>query len=110
MVFTKEEKMAFSRRLRRNQTMAEKKLWGRLRRKKLGWKFRRQQLKYGYILDFYCPKFKLAIEIDGRGHNAKNDEIRDDNLGRYGIDVLRFTNTDVFCDIDLVVAEIKKRI
>ncbi|HUT98397.1 MAG TPA: DUF559 domain-containing protein, partial [bacterium] len=57
------------RKLRGSQTKAETRLWRCLRRKQLfGARFRRQHPLGGYILDFYCPESKLAVELDGSGH------------------------------------------
>ena len=59
----------FRKELRSNLTPAEAKLWTYLKNKKLGGRrFRRQHSVGGYILDFYCPTEKLAIELDGQGH------------------------------------------
>ena len=58
-----------ARELRRSQTDAEELLWGLLRNRRLGgYKFRRQQVLGHFILDFYCPQVRLAIELDGGGH------------------------------------------
>jgi very-short-patch-repair endonuclease len=60
--------------------------------------FDAQSLQYGYILDFYCPTLKLAIEVDGGSHNNKRgyDWERQTHLERHGIQVLRASNTEVF--------------
>ena len=87
-----QEKRKFARELRRNQTTAEKKMWQVLRRKSLGYRVHRQKIKYGYILDFYCPKLGVAIEIDGAQHDVAKDAQRDRNLARWGIRTVRFAN------------------
>ena len=56
--------------LRKKSTEAEKLLWGRLRNSKLGVKFRRQFSVMGYVVDFYCPQHRLAIELLGSVHNT----------------------------------------
>ena len=76
-------------------------LWKLLQNKKLkGRKFRRQHSVASYILDFYCPKEKLAIELDGQGHleatQAEYDYDRTLFLNEFGIKVLRFENKEVF--------------
>jgi very-short-patch-repair endonuclease len=97
--------------LRRNQTEAESCLWLRLRYKKRGEiKFYRQYGIGPYIVDFYCPKCRLAIELDGDQHNndgqAKYDEERTSFLNSEDIHVLRFRNKEVLNDPDSVVRKI----
>ena len=80
--------------LRRNQTDAEKLFWMRIRNKQFyGMKFFRQYSTGPYILDFYCPKLKLAIELDGGQHthedNLEYDAERSAYLKSQGIDVIR---------------------
>lgn len=98
--------------LRNRQTPAEKKIWENLNRNQLGVKFRRQHPIYSYIVDFYCHKFKLVIEIDGEYHNCEEqislDNDRSEELQYLGIKVIRFTNSEVLNDIDVVIQKIKK--
>jgi very-short-patch-repair endonuclease len=80
-------------------TDAEKKLWSLLRNNRLGVKFRRQ-VPYGpYILDFYCVKARLVVELDGSQHytaeGKRRDAKRDAYLRSDGLDVLRFLNDEV---------------
>jgi len=90
-----------ARELRRHQTKAEALLWQLLRNNQLnGKKFRRQHpLKKGFILDFYCPKARIGIEIDGPIHNeAENqdyDNGRSEEIDNYGISIIRFSNEEV---------------
>jgi len=103
------------RELRRNQTDAEKALWARLRNKQFyGLKFFRQYSMGAYILDFYCPLLKTAIELDGGQHNEdeqrKYDTIRTDYLQKYGITVLRFWNNDVISNMEGVLDEMSVRL
>ena len=65
------------RELRQNSTPAEKILWKLLRDSKLGAKFRRQYSVGGYVLDFYCPKLKIAIELLGSVHLSKSAKLYD---------------------------------
>ena len=84
-------------------------LWAHLRRKRLhGIKFRHQHAIGRFILDFYCVEYQLAIEIDGPIHNqsTERDAVRTDELIRQGIRVIRFTNEQVFDDIDRILFEI----
>lgn len=101
--------------LRNNKTDAEKYLWYELRRSQLlNKKFRRQHSIGNYVLDFYCPEEKLAIELDGEHHfedeQKEYDEERTKYLQTFGIEVIRFKNTDVIFDRDKVVREIEKHI
>src|SRR4030067_2368144 len=87
--------------LRNNMTAAEKMLWLKLRRKQLkGHPFYRQKIIGKYIVDFYCPKANLVIELDGGQHYSEtgraNDRTRDGVLREMGIKVLRFSDRDVF--------------
>ena len=97
--------------LRNNATDAEKKLWEMLKGKQLlGYKFRRQQGIEEYVVDFYCPQGKLAIEIDGAKHSTpqqkKADLQRTKRIQSHNITVLRFSNTDVFENPDGVMSAI----
>jgi len=101
------------KRLRNNLTPAEASLWKLLQGKQLGGnKFRRQHSVGNYILDFYCPAEKLAIELDGAGHYTEEglikDEIRTQFLNAFGIKVLRFENKLVFEKTELVLEEISR--
>jgi len=87
-----------ARELRNNMTMAENRLWfGYLRGCK--YRFVRQKVVGNYIIDFYCQKLKLGIEIDGETHfgkrNEEHDRIRTKELEILGIRILRFWNKDV---------------
>ncbi len=103
------------RELRRNQTDAEKVLWKRLRNKGFfGLKFFRQYSVGAYVVDFYCPTHKLAVELDGGQHAGEEtkeyDSVRTDYLNSMGIEVIRFWNNDVLQNIEGVFAEIGKRL
>ena len=92
-------KRFYSRRknLRNGATPEEVLLWDFLKGSKLGFKFRRQHSVGGYILDFYCPEKKLAIELDGKHHSYQidYDTTRDDYLKSFGIQILRFPNEQI---------------
>ncbi len=100
--------------LRNTQTDAESILWAYLRNKQLGVKFRRQHPLGIYIADFYCHSNKLLIELDGSIHNlpevAANDAIRQKHLESDGIKVLRFTNHQVFHQLEKVLSQIKEEL
>ncbi len=104
-----------SRQLRKNMTDAEKHLWAKIRMKQLkGYQFYRQKPIGDYIVDFFCPKEKLVVEIDGSQHlsdeMAEYDRIRDEYLSSLGLRILRFTNTDIMTRIDGVIKSIEEKI
>ena len=87
--------------LRNNSTAAEASLWKMLKKSKVGgYKFRRQHSVANFILDFYCPLLKLAIELDGEPHakleNIARDTERDEYLSKIGITVFRYENRWVY--------------
>jgi very-short-patch-repair endonuclease len=93
--------------LRNNATPAERLLWCSLQHGSLaGYKFRRQHSVGFYILDFYCPSERLAIELDGDTHFTEEaleyDRERTTYLNSLSIKVLRFLNTDVYDNLDAV--------
>jgi very-short-patch-repair endonuclease len=99
------------RELRKNQTDAEKMLWQKLRNQRLrDLKFFRQYSVGPFILDFYCPKIRLAIELDGGGHNHEEARVYDFERTAYlktqDIKVLRFWNHEVFKNLDEVLGRI----
>ncbi len=111
-IHNKPELKANRKNLRKNLTSAEAFLWSHLQQKKLdGRKFRRQHSIENYIVDFYCAKEKLVIELDGEVHmslNAQeNDQIRSKKLESLGFTVIRFENYMVFDHLPSVLKEIK---
>jgi very-short-patch-repair endonuclease len=101
------------RKLRKNQTDAEKELWAHLCNRQFhGLRFLRQYSVGHYILDFYCPYMKVAIELDGGQHNdtigKADDVIRTGYLKTQGIDVIRFWNNDVLMNIQGVLTKIEE--
>jgi len=97
--------------LRSNMPAPENILWQRLRRRALGYKFRRQYSFGNKILDFYSHEVRLAIEIDGDSHYLTlkaqtKDAARDLELQRMNIRVLRFTNRDIMDNIEGVITKI----
>ena len=87
--------------MRSNPTPAEVFMWEILRRQVYqsfpDYVFYRQSVQYGYILDFYCPRLRLGIEVDGYVHDDQKeyDYNRDNLLARHGIEVHRFSNDEV---------------
>ena len=99
--------------LRNNSTPAEAVLWKQLKKRGVAnLKFRRQHGFGNYILDFYCPEIKLAIELDGEPHAElairARDAKRDKYLSTLGIEILRIENRWVFERPDTIVKEIIK--
>jgi len=96
------------RELRRGLTIAEARLWNHLKNRKLrGRKFRRQDSVGSYILDFYCPGERLAVELDGAAHDHESGQDRDTRrtlfLERTGIRVVRFENCEVIGNLEGVL-------
>ena len=107
------EQTVVRRSLRNNATAPEAILWLRLKGKQIeGLKFRRQFGVGPYVLDFYCPELRLAIELDGEVHNTSwgeaHDEIRTKFLMENNINVLRFKNEVVYQNIEAIVQEIRE--
>ena len=103
-IFNPSSSKQFRSKLRRNMPPAEVLLWTRLRGSQfLGLKFRRQHGVGKYILDFYCPELRLAIEIDGLSHAEEKsvayDANRDDEIARLGIQIVRFRNQEIMLDL-----------
>ena len=101
--------------LRRNLTLAELLLWKKLKDRKLfNTKFRKQHPINIFIVDFYCHDYKLVIEIDGDIHNNEisneYDLNRTEELKKYGIRVIRFTNEQIIYNIDFVIERIQEKI
>ncbi|HEX4876974.1 MAG TPA: DUF559 domain-containing protein [Chitinophagaceae bacterium] len=103
-----------ARELRNSATFAENILWGYLRQKPQGYKFRRQHPYAIYILDFYCHSLKLVIEVDGSIHELKevkeNDGIRQKQLEDDGLKVVRYQNNMLEKTPELVFKEIESLI
>jgi very-short-patch-repair endonuclease len=98
-----------AKRLRRDQTDAERKLWFQLRDRRLdGLKFKRQVPIYNYVVDFCCTDARLIIELDGGQHVARQeaDVVRTKKLEELGYLVLRFWNNDVLSNVDGVLETI----
>jgi very-short-patch-repair endonuclease len=103
----------YARQMRKKPTQAERKLWEQLKNKKLvGAKFRRQQPLAGFILDFYCDKFKLCVEVDGGIHQqfeqAEYDKSRDKYLNELGIRTIRFKNDEIETDLSSVLKKLQE--
>jgi very-short-patch-repair endonuclease len=101
--------------LRRYETEAEKMLWAKLCRNQiLGLQFRRQHPINRFIVDFYCVKIKLVIEVDGNIHDIPENKMydigRSQILNDFGIRVIRFTNNQVIGDLEYVLKLIEETV
>lgn len=101
----------YSRTLRKNITDAEHLLWTKVRGRQLkGYQFYRQKIIGNYIVDFYCPKANLIIELDGGQHyddeGKEKDRIRDDYMTIMRLKVLRFSDREVFKNLKDVIEKI----
>lgn len=98
-----------SRKLRRNSTDAERKLWTILRNRELGgFKFRQQVELDGYVVDFLCHERRLIVEVDGGQHTPERDARRTAYLENQGFRILRFWNHDVLQNLDGVWTTIEE--
>ncbi|MGZ4117387.1 MAG: endonuclease domain-containing protein [Bacteroidia bacterium] len=99
-----------SRLLRNNSTLSEVLLWKKIRAgNMMGFKFNRQKLLGNYIVDFYCKALNLVIEIDGSSHDNKyeKDLIRQIELEKLGVTLIRFTDLQVKKDMNNVIRGIE---
>ena len=101
--------------LRKYETEAEKMLWAKLcRNQMLGLQFRRQHPINRFIVDFYCVKIKLVIEVDGSIHDIPENKVydigRSQILNDFGITVIRFSNNQIIDDIEYVLKIIHENV
>jgi very-short-patch-repair endonuclease len=102
---------SIARTLRKNMTLSEILLWQQLKGKQfLGYDFHRQKPILDYIVDFYCPKLKLVIEIDGDSHEGKedSDRIRQEKIEVLGLRVLRYSDSEVKTNLDGILMHLKE--
>lgn len=114
-IFNKVEECEKRRSLREQMPKAEVLVWQRLRRRQVeGFKFRRQYSVDVYVTDFYCSELRLVIEIDGNSHLQGDapayDIARQELLEALGLVVLRFTNRQVYTELDAVIEAIVRKI
>jgi very-short-patch-repair endonuclease len=98
----------YARKLRNNSTHSEIKLWMQLKGEAFGkYDFHRQKPVDNYILDFFCPLLMLGIEVDGSSHNfedvVQKDLIKEQRMNEMGITIIRFTDREVFTEMDKVL-------
>ncbi len=98
---------SLARALRKNMTEAERRLWRGLRRRNLGWKFRRQVPLGPYVCDFVSLEARVIIEVDGGQHvDDSRDPVRESWLRQQGFKVMRFWNRDVLANPEGVLEAI----
>lgn len=114
ILFNKIKLKPIRRKLRSNSTPCEVLLWTEIRREKLDVKFRRQYSVGKFVLDFYCPKLKLALEVDGFHHQKKDvkayDKTRQKFLESLGVRIIRINNNEIQDNLDCVLNRIKNAI
>jgi very-short-patch-repair endonuclease len=108
LIFNRTRMKERRRELRKNETEAENVLWEQIRDRKLaGIKFRRQYSIGAFVVDFYCPSLKLAIEVDGSVHETEKakiyDRYRQKGIEELKIKFLRFSNSEIVNDISQVL-------
>lgn len=99
------------RHLRNNMTETEVILWGKLKGRQItGYKIRRQYGVGSYVVDFYCPQLKLAIEVDGESHYTRegeeHDKKRDAFIRDKGIEIIRIPTSEIYDNLDGVVQHV----
>lgn len=114
-IFNQKTQIEKRRALRRRSTNAERTLWQNLRNRSFeGYKFRRQVSVGFFVLDFYCPELKLAIEVDGYTHDSdeakKCDAERQAIIENYRVRFLRIRDEEVHEDIEKTLKKIKTEI
>ncbi len=112
--YNKKTLLGNRKRLRNNSTPAEAALWSLIKNRQLeGRKFRRQHSIGDYILDFYCPEEKIAIELDGEDHyweeGIRRDKLKNAYAKSLGIEIIRFENKIVFKHPEFVLKTIKNK-
>ena len=111
MLFYNIKLKGYARQLRTNMTDVERLLWSKVRKKQLkGYQFYRQRIVGNYIVDFYCPKAKLIVEVNGGQHynnkEIKKDKTRDDYMRKQGLKVLRFSDREILENLNGVIERI----
>lgn len=109
-IYNREYLLNYQRDLRKMMTKSEVVVWKYIKSNQLGLKFRRQYGIGNYIVDFYCPRIKLAIEIDGVTHIEEsvfeNDQKKEEYLKEIGIVIKRYTSEDVFKNLRAILDDL----
>ena len=110
--YNKKSEQEKRRILRTNMTFCERLVWVFLRKKQYGYRFLRQYSVDHYVIDFYCPKLKLAVEIDGDVHDLSEqkqyDKVRQGELEKFGITFVRITNEELLGNPNKAFAKIEE--
>ena len=111
-IYYNPELKKLARQLRNNSTLSEVLLWDELKGRKLyGYQFMRQKPILNYIVDFFCSKLHLVIEIDGDSHSNEasvaNDQKRQEQIEKLGISFLRFDDLDIKYNLSSVLRTIE---
>ncbi len=110
--YNKKSEKEKRRTLRKEMTFCERIMWIHLRRKQLGVRFLRQYSVDHYVIDFYCPELKLAIELDGSVHDKPDqkeyDAYRQEYLEKYDITFLRVTNDELMGNANMAFDRIEE--
>ncbi|MFQ3598369.1 MAG: endonuclease domain-containing protein [Chloroherpetonaceae bacterium] len=114
-IFNRTEMKDLRRTLRRNQTEAEAIFWSKVRNNQLAnCKFRRQYSVERFVIDFYAPEVRLAIELDGGVHFTDEaqarDKAREAVISQYDISFLRFTNSDIKLNLQGVLEAVRLKV
>ncbi len=106
------EAREFSKKLRKNMTASERKLWNKIKGKQCKVQFLRQFPILGYVVDFYAKEIGLAIEVDGNSHDNRmlEDSKRQERIEKLGVRFIRFTNKQIENNINNVLEELSKTI
>jgi very-short-patch-repair endonuclease len=111
-IFNDRSKKEFRKALRNEPTFAERALWNGLRGNGIGAKFRRQESIGNYVVDFYCPEVRLAVEVDGASHSEREeyDARRDQHLAEVKVTTLRFSDAEVLYSSEKVLTSIRETV
>ncbi|OGI84292.1 hypothetical protein A2903_03090 [Candidatus Nomurabacteria bacterium RIFCSPLOWO2_01_FULL_33_17] len=109
-IINNRKRLEIRRDLRKKLTKQELILWNEIRNNKIGCKFKRQVSFGPYFVDFYCKEKNLVIEIDGSQHknNKDYDKEREEYMKTFGLNTLRFWNSEVETNLNNVMGKIKK--
>jgi very-short-patch-repair endonuclease len=112
--YNKKSEQEKRRLLRNNMTYCEKIVWLHLKKKQLGYRFLRQYSVDHFVIDFYCPELKLAVEIDGNIHEMQEqkdyDKARQKYLEAFGIKFIRIKNEEFLGNPNKAFGKIEKKI
>ena len=112
--YNKKSEQEKRRLLRNNMTYCEKIVWLHLRKRQLGYRFLRQYSVDYFVIDFYCPELKLAVELDGNVHEIPEqkeyDEARQKYLEEFGIQFIRIKNEEYLGNPNKAFSKIEKKI